>query len=183
MSPNDVAGIINKPGQKYIGTSPEAKRVNRAIRRYSKADGNVLIVGETGTGKEFTARHIHAQSSRKNKPFVTVNCSALGYTIDKTELFGEETEEAGTIQRTIGLLEKANRGVLFLDNVNDLNEEFQFELLQVIKEQKFRRIGGKENIKLDVRIISSSDHDMDESIENNAFRKGRKCKRDQSRVA
>ena len=171
MSPNDVTGIFTSPDPKYIGTSPEAKRINRAIRRYSKSEGNVLIVGETGTGKEFTARQIHAQSSRKNRPFITVNCSALGYTIDKAELFGDESEEAGTIQRTIGLLEKANRGVLYLDNVCDLSPEFQFEVLQVIKEQKFRRIGGKENIKLDVRIISSCDHDMEVAIEDSLFRK------------
>jgi DNA-binding NtrC family response regulator len=157
--------------EKIVGNSPEAKRLKRAVRKLSKIDSNILIVGDTGTGKEFIARQIHLNSSRKNRPFVVLNCLALGHTVDKKDLYGEEREESGTIKRTIGILEKANRGVLFLDNLDETSEEYQFELLQIIREKKFRRIGGTENIFLDVRIISGSDTDMTPAIEAGKFRK------------
>ncbi len=155
----------------FTGNSPEAKRINRAIKKFAKVDNNILVTGDTGTGKEFTAKKIHSLSSRKNRPFVVLNCSALGYTVDKRDIFGEETEQAGTIQRTIGLLEKANRGTLYLDNAPDMPTEYQFELLQVLKEGKFRRIDGKENIVLDVRFISSGSAEIEKAIESDAFRK------------
>jgi len=155
----------------FAGNSPEAKRINRAIKKFAKVDSNVLITGDTGTGKEFSARCLHAVSSRKNRPFVVLNCSALGYNLDKKDIFGQEAEHAGTIQRTIGLLEKANHGVLFLEHVNETPPNYQFELLQVIRERKFRRIDGNENIDIDIRIISSTDVDMEENIEDDGFRK------------
>ncbi len=163
---------VNKQQEDHFtGNSPEAKRINRAIKKFSKVDNNILIVGDTGTGKEFTARNIHALSSRQSRPFVVLNCSALGYTLDKRDIFGEETEHAGTIQRTIGLLEKANRGVLYLDNLNETPEEYQLELLHVLKEKKFRRIGGTENIDLDVRIISGCNENIETQLDAGDFRK------------
>lgn len=171
MSSNDEFSNKLYLEKKLIGNSPEAKKVNRAIRKYAKVDTNVMIVGDTGTGKEFTARQIHAHSTRKNRPFVSVNCSALGYTIDSKDVYGGELQDAGTVKRTIGLLEKASRGVLFLDNISDAPDDFQFELLQVIKERKFRRVGGTENIPFDARIISSSNPDIEGHIEKDRFRK------------
>ena len=163
---------MHQPGNhQFIGNSPEAKRVNRAIKKFAKVDSSVLLVGETGVGKEYIAEKIHLLSRRKNRSFVSINCSALGYTIGKRELFGEETEANGLIQRTIGLLEKANNGVLFLDYIDETSPEHQFELLQVIREMRFRRIGGKDNIPLDVRIISACNGDMEHNIENKKFRK------------
>ena len=163
---------MHQPGNyRFIGNSPEAKRINRAIKKFAKVDSSVLLVGETGVGKEYIAEKIHLLSSRKNRPFVSINCSALGYTIGKRELFGEETEANGTIQRTIGLLEKANNGVLFLDYIDETPLEHQFELLQVIREKRFRRIGGKDNIPLDVRIISACNGEMEHNIESKKFRK------------
>lgn len=156
---------------KFIGNSPEAKRINRAVKRMSKANNNIMIIGESGTGKEHTARVIHSLSPRKKQPFVVLNCSALGYTIDRKELLGEERESSGTMQRSIGLLERANRGILFLDNINETPEEYQFDLLQVIREKKIRRIGGKENIPVDIRFISASSRPMESSIESGTFRK------------
>lgn len=156
---------------KFIGNSPEAKRINRAIKKFAKLDSNILILGDTGTGKEFVSRQIHSMTSRKNRAFVVLNCSALGITTDKRDLFGEEKEQSGNIQRTIGLLEKANHGVLYLDNVGEMAPDYQFELLQVFKEKKFRRIGGTENIPLDIRIISSSVYDLESDVELGNFRK------------
>ncbi len=170
---NSNEPFLNKQLQshKFIGNSPEAKRINRAIKKFSKVDSNVLIFGETGTGKEFIARNLHAASSRKNRPFVVLNCSAIGHTIDRAELFGEEKEASNTIQRTIGILEKANRGILYLDNVNETSLDFQFELLQILKESKFRRLGGKENISLDIRVIAASEQDMEPEVDDGLFRK------------
>lgn len=155
----------------FTGSSPEAKRIKRSIKKAAKAENNVLIIGDTGTGKEYTARRIHALSSRKNRSFIKVNCSALGHTIDKNDLFGEEIEKDGTIQRTIGLLEKANRGVLFLDNISETPHEFQSALLQLIREQKFRRIGGGENLNLDLRIIAASESGIQQQMEFGKFLK------------
>lgn len=155
----------------FTGNSPEAKRINRAVKKFAKVNSNILIIGDTGTGKEHTARTIHSLSTRKNKPFVIVNCSALGFTLDKKDLFGQEVELEGTIQRTIGLLERSNNGILFLDNINETSMEFQFELLQAIKENTFRRINGKTNISLDIRVISASAAEMENDIENGTFRK------------
>lgn len=156
---------------RFIGNSPESKRINRAIKKFSKVGSNVLIVGDTGTGKEFIARQIHALSSAKNRPFVVLNCSALGITIDNKELFGEETAKEGSTQRTLGIIESANRGTLYLKNIEEMPMTFQFELLQVFRERKFRRIGGQETILLDVRIISSDVKDLTKDIESGKFRK------------
>ncbi len=167
------ANAVSKTSEdrKFIGNSPEAKRINRAIKKFAKLDSNVLITGDTGTGKEFIARQIHRFHSRRNRPFVVLNCSALGITADKRDLFGEEKEQGGTIQRRIGILEKANRGTLYLDNVGDMAAEYQFALLQVFKEKRFRRIGGSGNIHLDIRLIASNTRDLEQDMEQGRFRK------------
>ncbi len=157
--------------EQFTGNSPEAKRINRAIRKFAKTESNIMIVGDTGTGKEYTARTIHALSRRRGRPFVVLNCSAVGYSLDRHDILGAEVEESGTIQRTIGILEKANRGTLFLDNVGDLPEDMQFELLQIIREEKLRRIGGEDNIAIDVRIISSASPDVETKMTAGTFRK------------
>ncbi|MDZ7331648.1 MAG: sigma 54-interacting transcriptional regulator [candidate division KSB1 bacterium] len=151
-----------------IGSSPEAKRLKRAVRKLAKIDSNVLIIGETGTGKEFIARQIFSLSPRRNHQFVEVNCSALGKTISLKDLFGEEHPDGST---TIGLLEKANNGILFLDNIADMNYEFQDEFLQVLRDKKFKRLNGNEMINATMRIIATSDHDLTPEIESEKFRK------------
>lgn len=170
MRPNNDSTMVAEE-QKIIGSSPEAKRLKRAVKKLSKVDSNLLIIGDTGTGKEFLARQIHLHSSRKNRPFVVVNCAALGHTIEMEDLYGEEREEAGTIKRTIGILDKANRGTLYLDNLCDTPQEFQFELLKVAREKTYRRMGGRENIPLDVRIISACSKEMTQDLEAGKFRK------------
>ncbi len=157
--------------EKVLGSSPQAKALQRAVKRLSKIDSNVLVIGETGTGKEFLARQIYLRSPRKNRPFVEINCSALGITIQREDLYGTEEESEGTVKRTFGLFEKANRGVLFLDNIGDMDPSFQFELLQIVREKKIRRIGGKETIPLDIRVISASDRELTPEIDNGKFRK------------
>jgi len=172
MSPkivkNQVDVVQDEP---IIGTSPEAKRLRRAVKKLSKIDSNVFIIGETGTGKEFVARHIYLLSPRRNRTFVEINCSALGRTIDSKDLFGEDTEGDQAVMRTIGLFEKANKGVLFLDNVGDMPTEFQEEFLRIIREKKFKRVGGSENIEVEMRVISSSDRELTADIESGAFKR------------
>lgn len=159
-NPPDVS-----PEESIVGSSPEAKRLRRAAKKLAKIDSNILIVGETGTGKELIARHIYLQSARHDAAFVEVNCASLGKTIQKKELYGEEDG------KSIGLLEKANKGVLFLDHVGDTNPEYQEELLRIMREKRIRRVGGSENIELDLRTISTSDRDLNPDIERGKFNK------------
>ncbi len=155
----------------YVGNSPHAKKINRAIQNYAKVDKNILIVGEPGTGREFIARRIHELSSRKDRAFVVINCSALGHTVGKKELFGYETSADNKIVRIIGLIERANKGVVYLENISDIPREYQADLWRLISERKYRRIGGEENISSDMRIISSCDESLVSAVEMGVFRK------------
>jgi len=154
-----------------FGSSPEAKRLRRAAKKLAKIDSNILIIGETGTGKEFIARHIYHLSPRRKGAFVEINCASLGKTIEAKDLYGEDSEGAQAVMRTVGLIEKANKGILFLDNISDMSIKYQDELLQVIRDKKFRRVGGSENIAVEMRIISTSDHELTSEIESGKFRK------------
>jgi len=168
ITKNQVDTTQDEP---IIGNSPEARRLRRAVKKLAKIDSNVLIIGETGTGKKFLAHHIYNLSSRRNKTFVELNCAALGKTIQQKELYGEEGEGDQAVMRTVGLFEKANNGVLFLHHIGDMSPEYQEELLQVIREKKFRRAGSGRNVDLEMRIISSSDRDLTPDIESGRFRK------------
>ena len=154
-----------------FGISPQAKRLSKAARKLAKIDSNVLIIGETGTGKEFTARHIYQLSPRNKGAFVRINCSALGKTIDFKNLLGQNLEGMQTVTRSIGLLEKANNGILFLDSVSNMNLEYQDELLQAIKTKKLSKVNGNENIEVEMRVISTSNHDLTPDIESGKFKK------------
>jgi len=162
------SGVIQ---DQFIGSSPEARRINRATRRFASIEKNILMMGDHGTGKEFCARLIHAFSRRRSAPFVMLDCEEFGRTLNRAILLGEEREVAGAIQRNIGIFEKANRGVLFLKNLHRTPQDFQFTMTQVLAEGKFRREGGKENIPLQVRVISASDLSIDREIVQNNFRK------------
>ena len=148
-----------------VGSSPEARRLRRAVKKLGKIDSNVLIVGETGTGKEFIARQIYNLSPRQNNAFVEINCAALGKTIDIKDLFGDEADGS------VGLLEKADKGILFLDNIGDMNSEYQDEFLRLLRERKFKKVDGRDNIEIEMRIISTSDTDLNHDIESGKFKK------------
>lgn len=158
-------------GEPIVGSSPEARRLRRAVKRLSKIDSNIFVIGETGTGKEFIARHIYDQSSRRENEFVVLNCAALGTTIDKKALFGEVLEGDRTATKNIGLLEKASNGILFLDSVSDMSLEYQDEFLRIMRDKKIKKVGGSEAIEVELRIISTSDHDLTPEIERGKFRK------------
>jgi len=163
--------VKNKPASLYIGNSPPAKKINRAIRKYAKVDKNVLIIGESGTGKKFTAQKIHEQSARAERPFVVIQCAGLGKNIGKKELFGYETKTDDKIERIIGLIERANKGVIYLDNIAEIPSEYQADLWRLISEKKYRRIGGTENLTSEVRIISSCEKSLESEVDSSDFRK------------
>ncbi|MBC8180613.1 sigma-54-dependent Fis family transcriptional regulator [candidate division KSB1 bacterium] len=165
---NDVNVVEQEP---IVGTSPEAKRLKRAVKKLAKIDSNVLIIGETGIGKELSARHIFELSTKFDNAFVKINCAGLGKTIDEKDLNGEDSEGDQAVMRSIGLLEKADNGVLFLDNIGDMNSEYQDEFLRIIRDKMVRRIGSDTSQKINLRVISTSDHDLLPEVESGRFRK------------
>ncbi len=154
-----------------LGSSPIAKNLNKAVTKLGALDNNVFIFGERGTGKEFIARQIYMQSSRRKRNFVVIECAALGKTISNKDLYGEGLEGDQAVKRTVGLLEKANKGVLFLDKIEYLSSEYQEEFLRLIRDKKFRRLNETENIDIDVRIIAVSDRDLKHDLETGKFKK------------
>ena len=154
-----------------IGNSPVTRSLNRAVQRLVRNDKNTFIFGEKGTGKKHIAQQIYLKSSRQKRNFVAIDCSDLGKTITNKELFGEGLEGDQAVRRNVGLLEKANKGVLFLSNIGDMSPEYQEELLRLIRDKKFRQINEAENIDLDLRIISSSDRDLKQDLESGRFKK------------
>jgi DNA-binding NtrC family response regulator len=131
----------------------------------------VVITGESGTGKEVVARAIHSLSPRKDKPFVALNCSAIPATLIESELFGYERGAfTGADQRRLGNFELAHTGTLFLDEIGELPIEMQGKFLRVLEERKLRRLGGKSEVEVDVRVICATNRDLKEEIKKNRFR-------------
>ncbi|MBX9779378.1 MAG: sigma 54-interacting transcriptional regulator [Chitinophagaceae bacterium] len=154
-----------------IGTSQRMQEVYKMVSQVSKTDSTVLILGETGTGKELIARAIHNASSRKDKLLVKVNCAALPPNLIESELFGHERGSfTGAFERRIGKFELANKGTLFLDEIGELPIELQAKLLRALQEKEIERIGGKTVIKTDVRIIAATNRRLEEEVKAQKFR-------------
>ena len=144
-----------------IGQNPDIMKIKKLIREVAKTNDNALIIGEVGTGKKLAAQEIHRRSKQKNKSFVIINCSAVGDTITEADLYGQKIEGPRGVERKIGLLEQAKRGILYLENINDLSNEYQQKFFNIFSEKKFKKAGSKEFITVDFRIIaSSSDPDI-----------------------
>jgi DNA-binding NtrC family response regulator len=153
------------------GESAAIKSVLSLLEKIAPASSNVLIQGETGSGKEVVAHHIHRNSQRRNKPFVVVNCAALPDTLLESELFGYETgafTDASKLKR--GLLEVTNGGTLFLDEVSELSPTLQAKLLRVVETGTFRRLGSNKEIQVDIRAISATNKDLTKEINARRFR-------------
>jgi len=147
------------------------QRVYQLMSLVAQSNATVLILGETGTGKELIARGIHDSSPRKNKLMVKVNCAALPVTLIESELFGYERGAfTGAFERRIGKFELAHNGTLFLDEIGELPLEVQVKLLRVIQEREFERLGGKQSIKVNVRIIAATNRDLLSEVEAGRFR-------------
>jgi DNA-binding NtrC family response regulator len=154
-----------------VGKSPKMMQILDIVRKVTPTNVTVLIYGESGTGKELIARAIHYNSPRKNGPFIAINCAAIPETLIESELFGYEPGAfTGANTRKIGLIESANRGTLFLDEIAELPLLMQSKLLRVLQDKEIRRIGGKDTMKVDVRIIAATNKNLSEQIEKNKFR-------------
>jgi formate hydrogenlyase transcriptional activator len=154
-----------------IGSSPALKCVLTEVERVAPTDSTVLVLGETGTGKELIARAIHNLSSRRGCPFVKVNCAAIPYDLLESELFGHEKGAfTGAIAQKIGRFEMADNGTLFLDEIGDLPLALQPKLLRVLQEQEFERLGSGRTHRINVRLVTATHRDLTEMVARNAFR-------------
>lgn len=157
--------------ENIIGRSQGIKNVIETIKKIAGTHSNVLILGESGTGKELVARSIHANSRRLGKPFVPLDCAALPEALIESELFGHEKGAfTGAHISREGIFETANTGTLFLDEIAELGMDLQSKLLRVLQERKIRKVGGRKEIDLDIRIISATNRDLRKGIEEKWFR-------------
>jgi two-component system nitrogen regulation response regulator NtrX len=154
-----------------IGESPAIRTLREQIATAAPSNGRVLIYGENGSGKELVARAIHAQSARRDHPFVEVNCAAIPEDLIESELFGHEKGAfTGALTRRRGRFELADRGTLFLDEIGDMSLKTQAKVLRALEEQAFERVGGRETIKVDVRVIAASNRRLETLIAEGRFR-------------
>jgi len=154
-----------------LGTNPQMKDLQIAVRQIGWSEVPVLIQGETGSGKEVLARELHAQSPRAGKPFLKLNCAALPSELVESELFGYERGAfTGAFQKKAGKFEIADGGTILLDEIGDMDVRLQAKLLQVLQDHEFQRIGGKETIKVDVRIMAATHRDLEKAIVEGNFR-------------
>ncbi|MCS6877559.1 MAG: PEP-CTERM-box response regulator transcription factor [Geminicoccaceae bacterium] len=154
-----------------VGRSPAFRAACRLIEKVAPSDASVLLLGETGTGKEVLARALHDLSPRRNGRFVAINCAAIPSTLLEAELFGfERGAFTGALKQTRGRLELAHRGTLFLDEIGDLNPELQAKLLRFLQERTLERLGGREEIRVDVRIVCATHRDLKRLMVEGRFR-------------
>ncbi len=154
-----------------VGQSESMQKVFDVVRKVADAKSNVLIFGESGTGKELVARAIHYNSARSPMPFVAVNCSAVPETLLESELFGHmKGSFTGAMANKAGLFEVANGGTIFLDEIGDTTPTIQVKLLRVIQEREFRRVGGTQDVKVDVRIVAATNKDLEKAVADGSFR-------------
>ena len=158
--------------EEIVGSSPALRRVLTQVDKVAATDSTVLILGETGTGKELIARAIHNRSTRAGRAFVSVNCAAIPTSLIASELFGHEKGAfTGAVQRRIGRFESADGGTLFLDEVGELPPETQVALLRVLQERTLERVGGLRPVAVDVRLLAATNRDLDAAIADGSFRK------------
>jgi len=159
-------------GARLVGMSAPAHGVRTAIRRAAATDSNVLITGETGTGKELVAELIHRNSARAKQPMVCVNCAAIPDTLLESELFGYERGAfTGAVSAMPGKVEQAAGGTIFLDEIGDMSPHAQAKILRAIESREVHRLGGRRPVRLDVRVIAATNRDLDDLAMNDAFRK------------
>ena len=154
-----------------IGGSPAMQQLAGIIRRVAPKTSNILITGETGTGKELVARALHEQGSRPDAPFIDINCSAIPDGLFESEFFGHQRGTfTGAHETRRGLFEEASGGTLFFDEVDSLDLAAQAKLLRVLQERSLRRVGGRETIRLDVRFVAATNRDLRRAVAEGAFR-------------
>lgn len=173
---DDKSRLMKDLAKKYslnnvIGQSKQMQEVFTEVRMAAPSNSTILLRGESGTGKEVIARAIHLISTRKDKPFIKINCAALTETLLESELFGHEKGAfTGALHHRKGRFELAHGGTLFLDEIGDVSPAFQVKLLRVLQEREFERVGGNTTIKVDVRLIFATNRNLEEAVINNEFR-------------
>jgi two-component system response regulator AtoC len=156
---------------RIVGQGPAMQRIYKTIGRVAASDATVMITGETGTGKELVANVIHTSSARRSGPLIPVNCAALPDTLLESELFGHEKGAfTSAVSQRKGRFELANHGTIFLDEVGELSHTAQRKLLRVLQEGEFERVGGTSTVKVDVRVITATNRDLEEEVHKGNFR-------------
>jgi DNA-binding NtrC family response regulator len=156
--------------ERLIGVSHSIKKIKTFIVKYAETDSAVLILGESGTGKELVAEEIHRLSYRHKGPYITVNCSALPDSLVESELFGSEKGAFTDAVKKIGLLEQAQGGTILLDEIGEMSPGVQTKLLRVLEHKEIMRVGGREKIKLNIRVIAATNKDLKQAIKEKTFR-------------
>ncbi len=157
--------------ENIVGESPQMKEIFTTIRKVARSNATVLILGETGVGKELVAEAMHVNSARNERPFIKMNCAALHENLLESELFGHEKGSfTGADKQRIGRFELANEGTLFLDEIGNMSLATQAKLLRVLQEREFERLGGSRTLKIDVRLIAATNRNLDEAISTGEFR-------------
>jgi len=159
------------PESEIIGEAEATKQMRKLIRRVAQTDATVLIQGENGTGKELVARAMHRNSTRKDGPFIMLNCAALPENLVESELFGHEKGSfTGATNKREGRFELAHGGTIFLDEISEMSLPLQSKLLRVLQEREFERVGGNRTIKVDVRVVAATNRKLELSVEKKEFR-------------
>lgn len=165
------SGVRTKRERTFLTKNPEVERILQQVRRVARVDTSALILGESGTGKELIARAIHANSPRKDKPFIAVNCAAMPADLLESEFFGHEAGSfTGATQTRIGVFELASEGTIFLDEIGDMPLPLQVKCLRALQEKEIKRVGGNKTIKINPRIISATNHIIEEALEAGTLR-------------
>src|SRR6201991_109308 len=166
-----VLAAVAEESSAFIFTDANMKAVLRLADQVAPSDASILITGEPGTGKEVMARYIHTHSRRAHKPFISVNCAAIPENLLESELFGHEKGAfTGAIARRIGKFEEANGGTLLLDEISEMHPRLQAKLLRAIQERVIDRVGGSQPVKVDIRLVATSNRDMQEEVGKGTFR-------------
>ncbi|MFU2157637.1 MULTISPECIES: sigma-54-dependent transcriptional regulator [unclassified Caldisericum] len=170
-APSFEKGENRYEADEIIGNSPKMQEVFKEIGKVAESDATVLIRGESGTGKELVAKAIHHHSTRKNKPFVVVNCAAIPESLLESELFGHEKGAfTDAYTKRIGKFEQANEGTIFLDEIGDMSLNLQAKLLRVLQEKTFNRVGGNETIITTARVLAATNRNLEKLVESGEFR-------------
>ncbi|MBU4014502.1 MAG: sigma-54 factor interaction domain-containing protein, partial [Proteobacteria bacterium] len=163
-------------GERYgfeniIGKSKKMQEVMKQVSRAAETDSNVCIYGESGTGKELMAKSLQLLSSRKDKPFVAINCAAIPEGLLEGELFGyEKGAFTGAVRNKRGFFAQAHGGTIFLDEISEMSEAMQAKLLRVLQEKQFHTLGGEKSIEVDVRILTATNKNLEDEVKSGAFR-------------
>jgi DNA-binding NtrC family response regulator len=172
--PDLIAAVLEAvaaDSRSFVWRDEAMERVVKLADQIARSEASVLITGESGTGKEVLARHVHAKSSRKDKPLVSVNCAAIPDNLLESELFGHEKGAfTGAVARRIGKFEEANGGTLLLDEISEMDVRLQAKLLRAIQERVIDRVGGSQPVRVDIRIIATSNRNLAEEVRKGTFR-------------